>query len=92
MLYTERLYWMKNLTCDIFMCVTQPQITSILRFLDNHAYITTMGGKEKVLFFRFCGLLYIHYIKSSIMRVMYHINRNIKPLPDNVFLLSGLYL
>lgn len=53
MLYTERLYWMKNLTCDIFMCVTQPLITSILRFLDNHAYITTMGGKEKVLFFDF---------------------------------------
>lgn len=53
MLYTERLYWMKNLTCDIFMCVTQPQITSVLRFLDNHAYITTMGGKEKVLFFDF---------------------------------------
>lgn len=47
MLYTERSYWMKNLTCDIFMCVTQPQITSILRFLDNHAYITTMGGGKK---------------------------------------------
>lgn len=50
MLYTERLYWMKNLTCDIFMCYSTTDHFNIAIFRQPCLYYNNGGGKKRSCF------------------------------------------
>lgn len=67
MLYTERLYWMKTLTYDIFMCATH---FNIAIFRQPCLYYNN-GGKRNVCIARTCFSI-LRFVVYSLHQKFYY--------------------